>query len=137
MKYYYSSNPPGFFSDDLPRVIEDNGFTIDELTEISYDDYHAFFNPPEGKYGEWVDGKPVVIDLPPVDYVAIAQHELDKLNAEVQAMTYTLNLKLMMGRKLTTSETKTLNDWLDYSDELATVDLSKAPDIEWPVKPSV
>jgi|EndMetStandDraft_3_1072993.scaffolds.fasta_scaffold45136_2 hypothetical protein len=136
MKYYYSSNPPGFYSDDLPRVIEDNGFTIDELTEISKEDYELFFNPPEGKYGEWVDGKPVVIDLPPIDYFAIAQREYNRLKSEVQNTTYTLNLKLMAGRKLTTKETITLNEWLDYSDLLDELDLSTAPNIEWPTKPN-
>lgn len=136
MKYYYSSNPPGFYSDDLPRVIEDNGFTIDELTEINTEDYELFFNPPEGKYGEWVDGKPVVIDLPPIDYVAIAQREYNRLKSEVQNNTYTLNLKLMAGRKLTTKETITLNEWLDYSDLLDELDLSTAPNIEWPTKPN-
>jgi len=135
MKYYYSSNPMGFYTDDLPRVIEDNGFTIDELTEISEEDYNAFFNPPEGKYGTWVDGKPVVIDLPTPDYVAIAEKQREVLISEMQSATYSLSMKLNLGRTLSDAEKATLNSWLDYSDALDALDLSTAPDITWPQKP--
>lgn len=43
--------------------------------------------------------------------------------------------KLLMGRKLTTSEMAQLNAWMDYIDALAAVDTSTAPDIDWPEQP--
>lgn len=43
--------------------------------------------------------------------------------------------KLLIGRKLTTSETKSLNAWLDYLDALDVIDANTEEDIPWPVKP--
>jgi len=43
--------------------------------------------------------------------------------------------KLLMGRKLTTSEMEQLNTWMDYIDALEALDTSTAPDIEWPEQP--
>jgi hypothetical protein len=44
--------------------------------------------------------------------------------------------KLLMGRKLTTDETASLNAWMDYIDALEAVDVSTAQRIEWPEIPS-
>lgn len=43
--------------------------------------------------------------------------------------------KLLMGRKLTTEETASLNAWMDYIDAVTVIDTETAPDIEWPVSP--
>lgn len=43
--------------------------------------------------------------------------------------------KLLIGRKLTTSETKSLNAWLDYLDALDVIDANTEEDIPWPIKP--
>lgn len=43
--------------------------------------------------------------------------------------------KLLMGRKLTTDETASLNAWMDYIDAVTAVDTSSAPDIIWPEIP--
>ncbi|WP_241586401.1 tail fiber assembly protein [Rosenbergiella epipactidis] len=43
--------------------------------------------------------------------------------------------KLLLGRKLTDSESAQLSVWLDYIDTVNAIDTSTAPDIEWPVKP--
>lgn len=133
--YYYDSATKAFFSSEFPGTITANGFTPETLTEISLDDYEAWFNPPVGKSSTWEDGKPVLIDTPGVDYVAVAEQTRQALQAESQQATYSLNLKLMMGRTLTDAEKATVNAWLDYSDALLALDLSTAPDIEWPQKP--
>lgn len=44
--------------------------------------------------------------------------------------------KLLMGRKLTTDETASLNAWMDYIDALEAIDVSTAPMIEWPAIPA-
>lgn len=44
--------------------------------------------------------------------------------------------KLLMGRKLTDAESASLNAWMDYIDALEAVDISSAPAICWPVKPT-
>lgn len=43
--------------------------------------------------------------------------------------------KLLMGRKLTTEETSSLNAWMDYIDAVTVIDTETAQDIEWPVSP--
>ncbi|HAV8470283.1 TPA: tail fiber assembly protein, partial [Escherichia coli] len=43
-----------------------------------------------------------------------------------------LQTKLLMGRKLTQEETSKVNKALDYIDALNSLDISKAPNIEWP-----
>ncbi|EPV9468297.1 tail fiber assembly protein, partial [Escherichia coli] len=45
-----------------------------------------------------------------------------------------IQLKLRAGRKLTQAETTQLNSVLDYIDELNAMDLTTAPDLNWPEK---
>ena len=44
--------------------------------------------------------------------------------------------KLMIGRKLTAAEKKSLNAWLDYTDALDLIDPDTTDDIDWPTQPS-
>ncbi|MEG5771933.1 tail fiber assembly protein, partial [Enterobacter roggenkampii] len=44
--------------------------------------------------------------------------------------------KLLMGRKLTTDETASLNAWMDYIDAVTVIDTETAPEITWPEKPA-
>jgi hypothetical protein len=136
MKYYYSINPYAFYTEDMQAVWESNGFILSELTEISEGDYTSWFNPPAGMYGTWVHDKPVLANLPEPDYVLQATQKRDSLLADMQTATYTLNMKLNLGRTLTDAEKTTLNAWLDYADLLNALDLSTAPDINWPEVPS-
>ena len=72
----------------------------------------------------------------PIDYVANAEAEKNSRMDEIALTIAAWQTKLLIGRKLTASETAQLNAWLDYSDILVAVDTSKAPDIEWPERPS-
>lgn len=130
---YYGGG--GFYSSLYINTAYANGLTDEDLTEMTNEDYNEWFNPPEGKYGTWVDGTPVVLDLPPPDYVAIATKQRDTLLSESNAATYPLSLKMQMGRTLTDGEKAKVNAWMDYSDALNALDLSTAPDITWPDKP--
>ena len=136
MKYYYSTNPKGFFRDDMPQVIADNGLTLAELVEIDENDYNNLFNPPDGMYMVFDDDGPRLEFIPAPDYVLIATQKRDALLAEMQAATYSLNMKLNLGRTLTDEEKVVLNAWLDYADALSALDLSTAPNITWPNKPN-
>ncbi|MDE8556955.1 tail fiber assembly protein [Pantoea vagans] len=44
--------------------------------------------------------------------------------------------KLLVGRKLSDSETKSLNTWLDYIDKLNVIDANTSDAVTWPEKPS-
>lgn len=113
------------------------GSLPDDLMEISDYDYAAWVNPPAGKCSAWVVGKPVLIDAPAVNYVLEAETKRQQLLSEAQAATYTFNLKLAMGRALTDKEKVRVNAWLDYVDALNDIDLSTAPDIDWPEQPAI
>lgn len=134
----YSAKTNGFYpSDDesqAPYIAAGN--LPDDLVEISDDDYNAWFNPPDGKVGAWADGKPVLIDVPPYDYVSAAEMEQQsRLNTATTRITV-WQTKLLMGRKLTATETTQLNAWMDYIDAVTAVDTSTAPDIVWPEQPA-
>lgn len=89
-----------------------------------------------GRYENGVFYDPPQPELPPIDYVANAEAEKKNRMDEIALSIAVWQTKLLIGRKLTASETAQLNDWLDYSDLLVAVDTSKAPDIEWPERPS-
>lgn len=133
-KYYYAGL--GFYSSDVIATAIVNGFTINDLIEISEEDYNAWFNPPEGKYGAWVDGKPVIIDIPNPDYQSIAESKRKALLDEATQAITVWQTKLLMGRKLSDAETESLNAWMDYIDVLNDTNISDAPNIQWPIKPT-
>ena len=125
IKYYFHSKTHGFYSSEFPGTIGSSGLTISDLTEISAEDYMAFFHPPEGKISVWVEDMPMQIMIPEPDYQAEARAKRDALVAEANALTYPFSLRVLMGRTLTDAE-KDLDD----------LDMSQAPDITWPVKPA-
>ena len=77
-----------------------------------------------------------IANPPPTKEQLIEQAEAQKqcLIAEVNTETQMLQTKLALGR-IKEDEKALLNAWLDYLDLLEAVDISTAPDIEWPVKP--
>ena len=134
----YSSKVQGFFPSDEEEQApyNESGNLPDDLIEISDEDYAAWINPPAGKCSAWMEGKPVLIDAPAVNYILEAETKRQQLLSEAQGATYTINLKLAMGRTLTDKEKVKVNAWLDYVDELNDIDLSTAPDIVWPEQPT-
>ncbi|WP_437616569.1 tail fiber assembly protein [Erwinia sp. V71] len=81
--------------------------------------------------GDWVETG----EVPPPDYLSPVISERDKLIADATQRITVWQTKLLIGRKLTTEETTSLNAWLDYIDSLEALDLTTAPDIEWPESP--
>lgn len=59
----------------------------------------------------------------------------ESLIAEVNSTISVWQTKLLVGRKLTDAETKSLNQWLDYYDLLVSVDANTKGSIKWPQKP--
>ncbi|EOW6731523.1 tail fiber assembly protein, partial [Cronobacter malonaticus] len=82
------------------------------------------------------DGKKFIPPVPPEknheEYVAIAENQRRGLSAAAEQSISLLQTKLLMGRKLTQEETSKVNKALDYIDALNSLDISKAPNIEWP-----
>lgn len=130
---YYAGN--SFFSSLFIGTAYSNGFSDDDLTPISREDYDAWFNPPAGKISIWKDGKPIIVDAPPPDYLAINGAEAQRLKDGAMASIQVLVTKLNMGRTLTAAEKAKVNAVLNYCDAIDLVDLTVSnPD--WPELPN-
>lgn len=121
----------GFYSSLYLNTAYANGLTDDDLTPISWEDYNAWFNPPAGKSSIWKDGKPIIVDAPPPDYLAINGAEAHRLKDSAMASIQVLVTKLNMGRTLNAAEKAKVNAVLDYCDAVDLVDLS-VPSPDWP-----
>ncbi|MGE5043306.1 tail fiber assembly protein [Yersinia enterocolitica] len=136
--YCFSATTLSFYPKELLEIYADAGTLPADLVEIDDDVYLEFINPPAGKVRvAGKDGLPAWEDIPlPTKEQLIEQTEAKKqsLIAEVNTETEMLRAKLALGR-IKDDEKALLNAWLDYLDELEAVDVSTAPDIEWPVAP--
>ncbi|HDL7332077.1 TPA: tail fiber assembly protein [Yersinia enterocolitica] len=91
---------------------------------------------PTTQFSAW-NGTVWVIDTAAQQASAVtaAEQEKEKRLTTAQQSISLLQTKLLLGRKLTDTETARLNSWLDYIDAVQAIDTSTAPDIEWPVSP--
>jgi hypothetical protein len=64
-----------------------------------------------------------------------AEDERARLISEAKENIVVGQTKLALGRTLTNEQLNKLNTWLDYIDLLEAVDISTAPDVEWPEVP--
>ncbi|MBS6741257.1 MAG: tail fiber assembly protein [Enterobacteriaceae bacterium] len=62
-------------------------------------------------------------------------HYLRLLLSEIAPTISVWQTKILVGMKLSDSETAALHAWLGYSDALNALDIT-APDIQWPEKPA-
>jgi hypothetical protein len=93
--------------------------------------------PPEGQQLGMENGRPAWVEIPaPTAEQSIAQADAEKeaLLATATAKIVVWQTKLLMGRKLTDSETTQLNGWIDYIDSVSSVDTTKIP-AEFPSAP--
>lgn len=86
------------------------------------------------------DGMPSWADIPPPTHEElVASANTEKQKRIDQANDY-MNSKQWPGKaamgRLSDAEKAQYNLWLDYLDELETVDTSTAPDITWPDQPA-
>lgn len=145
------------------EAFEDNAAVDDipaDVREITLEQYQEFYSainsacrvyvqkdklvisaPRPGALCEWDDEKKTWFMS---DAAKAQQQTQDIANAERQRQTLTeeatqkislLQTKVMIGRALLETEKQTLNIWLDYIDQLTLVDVSAAPEINWPSKP--
>ena len=133
----YSPSTLGFYPSDevaLSAYVDADTLPAD-LKDINDADYEKFINPPDGYYQVFDEQGPRVEKIPEPDYPAIAENTRQTLLSEVSSAIAVWQTKLQIGRTLKDDEKAKLNAWLDYSDMLSALDLSSAPDIEWPDKP--
>ncbi|MBS6739288.1 MAG: tail fiber assembly protein [Enterobacteriaceae bacterium] len=135
MKYFYSISTQGFYLDNgMLDAYKAAGSLPVDLQEMSEADYLAFFNPPDGFAGIFDENGPRVSRLPELDPVAIAENQRRLLLSEIAPTISVWQTKILVGMKLSDSETAALHAWLGYSDALNALDIT-VPDIQWPEKP--
>ncbi|MEG1467425.1 MAG: tail fiber assembly protein [Hafnia sp.] len=140
MKYIYDAKTNAFY----PITMKD-AYVAAEVwpeygVEVDEDTFAEFQVPPTGKMRvAGKDGYPEWTDIPPPTH----KEQVAAANAEKQLLIDQANEymnskqwpgKASMGR-LKDSEKAQYNDWLDYLDALDAVNISTAPDINWPDKP--
>ncbi|AQV21315.1 MULTISPECIES: tail fiber assembly protein [Enterobacterales] len=141
MAYFYSALNNAFYPDELRDVYEASRNWPDDLIAVSDETFTEYSGmPPEGKTrGATEDGMPAWVDIPPLSHEEeIAAAEAEKQYRIDQANEY-INSKQWPGKaalgRLTDDEKAQYNEWLDYLDALESVDISSAPDINWPESP--
>lgn len=139
MNIFFSGSNLSFYDGDMKDDYVTAGTWPDDAVEMTDKERGAYWMQPapEGKKLGCKKGRPAWVDVPPLtheQHVTIAESQKQVLIAEVNTETEILRAKLALGR-IKDDEKVLLNAWLDYLDELETVDVSTAPDITWPVKP--
>lgn len=111
----------------------------DGAIEVSSEEYmKAMSRAPGSTFTVNDAGVVTIIPAPePTQEQRIAQAETHKqfLLEEARQKIYVWQTKLLMGRKLTETESVNLNSWMDYIEALTEIDTSTAPDISWPTSP--
>lgn len=129
-----------FYSLADKELYENAGTWPDNYIDVSDDIFAQFTGtPPAGKTLGSVDGNPawVKIPEPPLEQQIEAANNLrDNYLSIATNKIVVWQTKLLIGRKLTASETEQLNAWLDYIDALDLIDTSKPSGIVWPDMPS-
>lgn len=116
-----------FSSEEAEKYVSD-----DTLFEISKKQYESVGPGTQYTGKKLKQGEPKT--LPPTieDKKIIKESLLSKASSAIAAP----QTKLLLGRKLTAEEEKSLNLWLDYMDTLQNTDISTEGNVEWPEVPS-
>jgi hypothetical protein len=139
MNYVYSPSKNAMYAVSMKDDYEAAGTWPADGIEISDDIFIEFSqSSPQGKIRTAVNGVPAWVDVPPPtaeQSVAYAENlKMGLLNEATKAITI-WQTKLLMGRKLTDTESASLNAWMDYIDLLSAVDTTKTSDLVWPESP--
>ncbi|HAH9675416.1 TPA: tail fiber assembly protein [Escherichia coli] len=141
INYFYSSENNAFYAAELKSAYIEAGSWPNDALEVSDECFSEFTSePPEGVVrGAGDDGLPLWLQiLPPSQENLIASAANTKNSLIIDANNYINDKqwpsKLALGR-LNDEDKIEFNLWLDYLDALESVEVSTAPDIEWPVKP--
>lgn len=139
-KYKYSAKSNAFFPSDGIEEYTNAGWILNDLVDVSDEVFSEFTqdrNSDGLMRGSDKKGHPVWVNVPlPTKEELIADAEAKKqaLITEVSSETEMLRTKLALKR-IKPDEESLLIAWLDYLDELEVVDVSTAPDIDWPKFP--
>ena len=135
----FSPAASAFYSYTLKDLFDAAETWPTDAVDISDDVRGQFWVAPEGKILGAVDGMPAWVDAPPPTHeeaVISAKQKKQALLDEATSKITIWQTKLLMGRKLSDSESAQLNVWMDYIDNVTAIEPETAPQINWPEKPS-
>jgi len=135
----FSPSNTAFYSYTLKDLFDAAETWPIDAVDISDDVRGQFWVAPEGKILGAVDGMPAWVDAPPPTHeeaVISAKQKKQALLDEATSKITIWQTKLLMGRKLSDSESAQLNVWMDYIDTVTAIEPENAPQINWPEKPS-
>ncbi|EKM5742890.1 tail fiber assembly protein [Enterobacter kobei] len=122
-------------------VVDGNGNIINVILWDGANDYRpragTVLVPDDGTAdigGRFIDGVFIPAPEPPVDYLAEALEQREVLLHRVADKTRLWGLQLQLGI-ITPESADRLQLWLDYAQMLEAIDISQAPDIDWPPAP--
>lgn len=140
---YFSASAAGFYSEHLITDGSYDDSLPSDVVELTVEETETYkgVNPPDGKMLGAIDGRPAWVDLPLLTdeqlteikaiNVAQIQKTKTKLISEVSDKIETLKDRIEMGQ----DKAAELKLWKLYRIALDDIDVSTAPDIEWPVAP--
>nr|WP_156897408.1 tail fiber assembly protein [Kosakonia radicincitans] len=136
--YLFSKTTLGFYPEWEKQSYINAGSLPDDVIEVE-DEIRDIYNaqPPAGKILSADDkGMPVWADKPQAELVSDAEWlrsiKTDEANAYINSKQWPG--KAALGR-LKGDDLTQYGLWLDYLDALEAVDISTAPEVNWPVKP--
>ncbi|WGL97342.1 tail fiber assembly protein [Arsenophonus sp. aPb] len=138
--YYFSAKKLCWLSNSLKDDYVSAGFWDSTAKKVPFKVYqeYALCAPPEGKMlGANENGDPVWLDIPPkTKSELIAEAENKRIELMQNASEVIAPLQDAIDLKIATEdEEQRLVAWKTYRILLNRVDISAAPDIEWPEVP--
>ena len=134
-RYYYSASRQGFFPVDDKREYESGAGWPEDAIPVTDSDYKALFDAQgKGKIIKPDDNGYPVASEPVIDYVATAEAERTR---RMSALTLRINrlVEAQDDGDITDSELAELAVLRECRTKLRRMDLSNAPDIDWPEVP--
>ncbi|PKE31192.1 phage tail protein [Rahnella sp. AA] len=129
----------GFFINDFIVGLSGEDLPTNWTKDLVGDGYYnaQYQGATRNAEGEWAGGNWVETGIiPPVDYLSPAISQRDELMAAATITIAPLQDAVDLD-EATDDETALLKKWKQYRVALNRLDLSTAPDITWPVLPTV
>lgn len=135
MKIFYSPSLNGFLLEATAEKYDG-----EDLTEVSQDVYNQFIAGSETQIMVAGDNGPVWQDAPSPTQEELTQAAEYDRQRRIDVANDFMNRKQWPGKaaigRLKGDELAQYNLWLDYLDALEAVDISTAPEVEWPTVPA-
>lgn len=136
----FSPSTMGFYPVSMKQDYLNAGSWPEDGIGITQEEYLEFnVQYPDGKVLGAVDGKIAWIDAPAPSKEQLINEAMSTKQYKIESankifMEWQTKLLLDMASE---SEKDAVRAWVKYVDEIKSLDVSTAPDIDWPVEPPV